>query len=304
MRSSPSEADRQLLTRLTDEGLPVSLAQLERWRERGLLPRAQVVRMRFGGSRVPEHPEYVYEVARILAETSGRGRPWQHCALVLFDEGVQISTPALRGAAKYLLERQLVGFRRAWSLAEAGAESTTTDQDGWVADIATEAARYGGRTLQRIVREEIVAVHPHMSSRQLKEATERAVIWRIADIGAPQYLTDTQRNLARHGRDGPLDPLRYDPVPLPSERAACVETLTWPEASLCREELLLKVLPEFQETYLLHFVTWRVTVWRLIENMSHPERPIPEKSLYEFSNEVQRRVLEQAKAEEGMAGRE
>ena len=80
-----------------------------------------------------------------------------------------------------------------------------------------------------------------LSAPQLKVATERAVIWRTADISTPTYLTDEQRNLARHGFDKPLDTLEAGVIPLPSERAACIATLTPAEAHLARWSLLVEI---------------------------------------------------------------
>src|SRR4051812_25012116 len=83
----------------------------------------------------------------------------------------------------------------------AGAEAMGDDPVERVADVATEAARIVSRPARRLVREEIQLAHPMMSARRLREATEQAVIWRTADIVAPMYLTDQQRNWARHGLD-------------------------------------------------------------------------------------------------------
>jgi hypothetical protein len=198
----------------------------------------------------------------------------------LFEEGRVLSTDAIRDAAAFLLDQQLIGFRRAWLLAETGAElSRGADPLEWVADVATKAAGFAGRNVRSVVREEIELVHPHLSTSRLREATETALIWRIANISAPLYLTDEQRNWARHGMAEPLDPLSDLTIPLPSERAACVATITWAEAVLARWSLGREENSLLGQQWVLNLATWRVVAWRMLEHFDHPERPLSDVSL-------------------------
>lgn len=294
MRSRTSDADEHLIARLAGEGFTVSPSQLERWRGRGLIDRATVVRASFGGSRVLEHPESVFEACRLLAQVSTRGRQWQYSAIDLFDAGGTLSTPAVRGAAAFMLRLQEKPFRRAWRLAEAGAEPVVADPGEWLADVATAAAARSGRRVRRMVRDDIRPAHPKLSAPQLREATERALIWRIADICAPMYLTEEQRRWARHGLDEPLDPLSAL-LPLPSERAACVATLTWSEARLARHELILEENPLLEVRWALDLASWRVTIWRMFEDFAHPERPLSDEALSRISRDLEEEYFRDAK---------
>ena len=278
MRSAPSAADRNLIARLAEEDLQVTPTQLERWRQLGLIPRARVVRHAFGGSAVSEHDEDVVISCAVLSQVSSRGRPWQYSALALFEEGQTLSPTAVRGAAGFLLERQLSDYRRAWNRAEVGADGTVDDRGEWVADVATEATRYVSRLNLRAVREDVTIANPSMSQGQLREAAHSALIWRIADVNVPTLLSPRQRQWARTGSDEPLDPLLGPTIPLPSERAACVATLTWAEAALARWQLVVEEFP-LEGRWLLDAATWRVTAHRLREDLAHPECPLDSEAL-------------------------
>jgi len=283
VRTAPSAADQNLITRLAEEGLRVTPTKLERWRHFGLIPRAHVVRPTFGGSTVLDHEPEVMDACRILAVVSAQGRPWQYSALKLFDAGFDMSSGAIRNAALFLLDLQLSGFRRAWFTAEAGAEPPGDDPGEWVADVATEATRHVGSANRRIVREEVALANPTMAQQQLRAAAQQALIWRIADINVPMLLTPEQRRWARTGSDEEPDPLLMQPFPLPSERAACVATLTWAEMSLARWQLRFEGF-ESDEIPLVTAATWRVTALRLSEDFAHPERPLDSQTLTKVRN--------------------
>lgn len=282
MRTAPSDADQRLIGRLAEEDLRVSPTQLERWRRLGLIPRARVIRPRFGGSTVLEHDEVVLKACALLSQVSTRGRPWQYAARELYEEGFDLSTPAVRNAAAFLLERGLGDLRRAWRRAEVGADPPGQDPGEWVADVATEAAQHAGRANRRVVREEVALANPTLAQEELRDAAQRALVWRIADINVPMLLTPEQRQWARTGTDDPLDPLSPYPFPLPSERAACVTTLTWAEASLARLQLRLESFEGAMS--LLEAATWRVTAYRLDEHFAHPERPLDSRQLQNIRN--------------------
>lgn len=287
MRSRPSDADMRLIARLASVDVEVSPSQLERWRGLGLIARAHVEHDSFGGSRVLDHPDDVFQACSVLGEVSHQGRPWQYSAIELFESGGTLSTEALRGAAAFQHNLQLRGFRHAWRLAEPGAEPAGDDPVEWVADVATKAAERAGRDVRRTVRMDIARAHPQLSAPQLRETTERALIWRIADINAPTYLSDEQRTWARHGLDEPLDPLADDPMPLPSERAACVRTISWAEAHLARMEIVLEESPLLEEMLVLTLATWRVTAWRLLQDFAHPERPLSDVQLSDLLRAIE-----------------
>ncbi len=286
MRCAPSEADEKLLSSLAEADVAITAAQLERWRGWGLIPRAVVVRDAFGGSVVAEHDAEVVGACEVLAEVMRPSRPWQWGALTLFDLGFPLSTPAVQHTAAFLLERGLQRFRKAWRIAEAGAEPPGDDPIEWIADVATEAAKVAGRQARRDVREDVALLHPTLSQSALKEAAERALVWRLADMHAAPYLTEEQRTWARHGRDEPLDPLQGPPMPLPSERSACVTTLTWPESRLARAFIAQNSGADDRPQYLLSLATWRVTLWRLDEDFDHPERPLTSQVLHELKRDL------------------
>jgi len=292
MRSSPSRADADLVATLEAAGTPVSAAQLERWRGWGLLPRAVVRKTRFGGSDVLQHEADVVDACTVLAGVMRPSRPWQYGAIDLFDLGFPLSTEAVREAAAFLLHRDLQPLRRAWAAAEVGAEPAGTDRVAWLAHVAAEAARVAGRQARRDVKADIAALHPTLSQPALKRAAERALAWRLADLHAPGYLTEQQRTWARHGIDEPLDPLRAPPVPLPSERAACIATLTWPEAALARAFLVRDSEDVSDLPHLLRLASWVVTRWRLDEDFEHPERPLPSKALHSYRQRLEDQLAE------------
>ena len=120
VRSSPSAADGRLIALLAEEDAVVSPAQLERWRQRGLLPRSRVLRRGWGGSEVADHPQAVLEAAYVLAQVAGRGRSWQYGGVILFERGFMLTTPCLRACATWVAESLRRRLSRAWE--EASAE--------------------------------------------------------------------------------------------------------------------------------------------------------------------------------------
>jgi hypothetical protein len=139
------------------------------------------------------------------------------------------------------------------------------------------------RTNRRVIRDEVRLAHPTLSQSELREAAQQALIWRTADINVPALLTPQQRRWARTGSDEALDPLLMYPIPLPSERAACVATLTWAEMSLARW-LLDSEGFDSDDIPLLIAATWRVTGLRLDEDFAHPERPLDDETLTKIRN--------------------
>ena len=242
VRSEPSDADLELIAHLAAEAdISVSPTQLERWRTRGLLPRARVVRDGFGGTRVLTHNDEVLEAAALLGQVSRRSSPWQYCALVLFDEGFSLSPEALRETATFLIQLQLKPMRKAWARAEREA-SPSDDPDEELAEIGERAAALLPRTVWKFVRDEVALAHSHATASEVREYLDRAMTWRLVDLNVPGRMTDAQRNLARHGIEEPMPVLGGPGVfPLPSERLAVAKTLSWAEADTYREFAYLRL---------------------------------------------------------------
>lgn len=250
-----------------------------------------MVRPQFGGSEVLPHDDETIEVATFLADCSRRGRPWQICGQALFDAGGTLSTRALREVARYDLESAVRPYKRAWQEAQVSV-LPSDDRAEWIADVATAAARRMSQAARQVVREEVVAAQPFLSSRELKEAVQTALVWRSADINVPGYMTPVQRNLARHGTPEPPDVIGIGFAALPSERARCIETLTWAEASLARayREASRPLQPE--DPSALTMATWQVTVWRMLETFSRPDRPLTDEQLRDLLDRLEEELEE------------
>lgn len=280
VRGTPSTSDQDLIDTLAQEGIFVSHSQLERWRNRGLLPRSILVRPTFGGSRVEPHPDGVFEAAAVLAQASSRGRPWQYVAMHLFDCGHDMSTEAVRQTALFLIDLQVRHLRRAWRLAER-AVGPVMDPDDELADLGFYAATHSGPTVKKMVYDEVVLAHPYATEAEKRELSERALIWRMVDIHLPARMTEEQKNLARHGTEEPMDVFGVSGIlPLPSERVCCAETLSWAEANVFREVAALRVRElSLEAVSLFSLTTWLVTGARMNENPRALDLPLPQEFL-------------------------
>lgn len=291
MRSSPSHADQELIARVAAEAdVKVTPTQLERWRARGLLPRARIVRDRFGGSQVLPHDEDVLAAAAFLGRVSHRRRPWQDCAMDLFEAGFSLSPKALRESATFLIERQLAPMRKAWARAESEA-SPSEDPDEELAEIGERAAALLPRAVWRVVREEVALAHGHATAAQVREYLDRAMTWRLVDLNVPGRMTDAQRNLARHGVEEPMPVLGGPGIfPLPSERLVVATTLSWAEAEIAREFAYLDLEDNPSVASLggpFVLMTWYVTAARRNSQPEALDTPLPQEEL-----ESQRGLLE------------
>lgn len=305
VRSAPSDADLDLIARLAAEDVSVTPTQLERWRTRGLLPRARVVRDGFGGSRVLPHEEDVLEAAALLGQVSRRRRPWQYGALELFDSGFSLSPEALRAAALFLVELQLRPMRRAWARAEREA-APSDEPDEELAEIGERAAAFLPRTVWKLVREEVALAHPHAKLAEVREFLDRAMTWRLVDLNVPGRMNDRQRNLARHGSPEPMPVLGGPGVfALPSERLVVAKTLSWAEADTYREfgYLRLEENPELAAVGGPFVVmSWIVTAERRNAQPDELDLPLPQEHLEQarlFLEEIQsERAAEQTNAKQ------
>jgi hypothetical protein len=293
VRSALSRADSDTLASLAQDGLAVSQAQLERWRQRGLIPRAVVARRRFGGSQAMPHPQSTVDAVRLLAAESRRGRPWQYNGRALFEVGLPLSSQALRACAAYDIECAKRFLTPLWREADLAAPREPDDALGDLTNVANTAADFASRhrwtaDVPRVARRLIQLIEPELSKAELDEAVERATTWRLADMFAPNELGDEQRQLARYGsvmRDPNLPIL-----PLPSEALACSRTLTRAEAYLTRlHTVTMEELRGYERggPHLLDEATWDVAYMRI--NMAahgNPSRPAPQSVLDAVADEI------------------
>lgn len=288
MRGSPSAADLTLIRELAERDVVVSRYQLERWRARGLLPRPIVVRDKFGGSQVPEHPKDTLELVEFLATNSARSRPWQYLAIDKFEAGLDMSTTAVRAAAVYWIEKQARPFRNAWASAEA-ATPAGDDPDEELADIGERTATLLPRAAAREVKAEIDLAHPSYGAQQRRELADRALTWRAVDLHVPARMTEQQKNLARHGTEEPMSVLSdLGVLPLPSERVVVAKTLTWAEAEVFRRLVWLigRENPRVHERFAFDQMLWGVTARRRNEQPDQLDLPLPQDDLLNLARDV------------------
>ncbi|MEV7925458.1 hypothetical protein [Kitasatospora sp. NPDC088779] len=99
-RTEPSRADRELMQQAAADGHPISATQLERWRNRGLMPRSQQLRRaRSGSERV--YPAGTEALVRSLARHSAWGRSHHTVALLAYFDNAAVPEVALRTALAY-----------------------------------------------------------------------------------------------------------------------------------------------------------------------------------------------------------
>src|SRR5215472_4095317 len=109
-RSGPGAADRELLTQLAERELTVSLAQLERWRSAGLLPRNTRHGCGRGRGSVSAPAHAAVEIAAALATHSRQGRDLRLAVVDWFAEagrvmpGDQVVPEPPHGAVRAALE--------------------------------------------------------------------------------------------------------------------------------------------------------------------------------------------------------
>ncbi len=238
-----------------------------------------MVRSQFGGTYVDSHSEEVLDACALLSTTSSRGRAWQMSAAALFEEGFRISDDALRATAVYWVELAVDRYRRIWQWAEEQTPATPDDPEGELADIANRTADRFPRSEKRMVLQEVQFAHREWPEVDIREAVDRALIWRAADIMVPHRLSDEQRNLARHGVLEPMDPIRGLVIPLPSERMIAARTLTWPEASLARWAVDSQPDHPFASSARIQATSWIVAAERRRLHPDAPDKPVPEAEL-------------------------
>ncbi|MDX2819238.1 hypothetical protein PV410_43125 [Streptomyces sp. PA03-5A] len=85
-RSGPSPADQELIAALAEQGLQVSLTQLERWRLAGLLPRHERHYLGRGRGSVSVLAPATVQIAAVLARHARQGRDLRWAVLDWFAE--------------------------------------------------------------------------------------------------------------------------------------------------------------------------------------------------------------------------
>jgi hypothetical protein len=172
-RGRISPADQALIAELDERGLPVTRYQLERWRQRGLLPRP-LVSHHARGTQTELTADSV-EIATALADFSRRGRDWQQSVIWLYEWGYVSSEPALRETALWIVAQSENALTRA---AQAMKELPSSDDlEAVEAFVEKLAKRRSGRPLRRSLLEVIRSRHPHLSQRELRERADTAELW-------------------------------------------------------------------------------------------------------------------------------
>lgn len=103
-KTPPSHADLALIAELTQLDVHVSRGQLDRWRQRGLLPRVTVERLGAHGSRAL-HDERTRLIAGFLGACARRGLSWQALGLGLLVIGEPPAPRILRTCTWWVLDQ-------------------------------------------------------------------------------------------------------------------------------------------------------------------------------------------------------
>lgn len=233
-RGQLSDADAQLLGALASVDRQVSRFQLERWRNHGLLPPPTVLHDRFGGTTVAPHPEWVFDAALELADSSGRGNPWQWGGIWLFEEGLPLSETCLQECAFWLVEHVQGRIRSHWNAVSAtfdAGEMDPEDERFTIADKTVDRV-LGDRRLRAVVRnaqQGILAANPNAGRAELRSLLRSSLTYRVIDIVWPGGLTAGESRIAVAGSEEPTP--NVTPL-LPSAISSCAASLTLAEASV------------------------------------------------------------------------
>jgi hypothetical protein len=288
-RKSESPADADLRSTLAEEGFSLSRYQLERWRHLGVLPRATLAREQFGGCTVLPHGQETVEAARLLAEFSQRGRPWQVGGVALFSSGFTLSQSCLQSCSTWLIDRVQRRLRSYWEEAAALATLDHDEPDDRMHEIAEIAVsimtrQRAMRPVMRMIRHEVYAQVPRGTLQERREALHTALIYRVLDVARPGSLTKDEEYLAITGQDSP--DLNITPM-TPSDIARVAATLTVREAEIARVWLgaawNANVLPMRQDTSVLEDVLLMVAELRLTADEHDPDLPLSHETLTDLA---------------------
>jgi len=251
MRSEPSKADQHLLKFLTDKGLSVSSYRLERWRTRGLLPRAIVERRGFGGSFVPEHPDHVRDAAEILARDTKQGRNCAHAVVNLLFRGCWVRESTLQEAFSFFVVPKHLAKLIDESDSTVGGHQVTPyesliDVGFTAADKLLSARRF--RPLKLLLYQRERARFPPPSEEEVHAAATEALALRIADLINPGALSPDDERKARFSETF-TDPDNREP--LISELMMVARTLTLDEAVFMAREEAIEELESTEQVALV-----------------------------------------------------
>ena len=260
VRSSPSASDGELLAALADAGQDVSHFQLERWRQRGLLPRPILTRHPRRGTQVAPPARIDFQAAMLLSEHAGRGHSWQLGGCVLFEDGFRLTEPSLRECASWLIHRPYRTLATIWNHATTALRTGSLEPADALGDVAELAASLTRRhrtmgLMFRNVRRDLERLGYERDS--LDDAAHLALGLRLADIVGVE-LSPRLAHVAKYGSDDA--PLPDYPFALHSEKLRCISTMSLREAYLYRSwTIALYALEEypkdlFQSAFLLDLV--------------------------------------------------
>ena len=197
-RACVSPADQALINELAELDVAVTRYQLERWRHRGLLPRALVTH-HGTGSRVTLTDDSL-DIAHILGSFSGRGHDWQRCTILLYEYGYVPSETCLRETGTWILTRQDRALLR---MSETVSRAPSTDDlDAVETFLTAMAKRRGARPLRHSLLEVIRSRHPHLSQRELRERADAAEVWTTYFLINPKAPRDLDLLATADGYSG------------------------------------------------------------------------------------------------------
>lgn len=233
-RGDISDADAELINVLASVDRHVSRFQLERWRRHGLLPAPTVLHEQFGGTAIAPHPDLVFEAALELADSSGRGSPWQWGGVRLFEEGLPMSETCLQECASWLVEQVHTPIRSHWNAASATFDAKEMDPEDERFAVAERTVDrvLGDRRLRAVVRsarQGVLMANPNAGKTELRSLLRSSLTYRVIDIAWPGGLSDGESRIAVSGSQEPAP--NVTPL-LPSAISSCAATLTLAEASV------------------------------------------------------------------------
>lgn len=239
MRSAPSVADRALIAALAEQDVSVSHAQLERWRQRGLLSRPLITRNPRRGTTVEPHDAEDAGAAKLLREVLGRGSSWQLGGVALFEYGFRMTESALRESAVWTISGLQRSVSNLWQEAAGRITPSSLDSEEALGDIAAAAAELSRhnratRNFHGNVRRDLTRLKIY-DRTSLAHATNVALGLRLADMTGADLSPDL-RHIAKYGDvNAPTPDFPYS---LHSEQVSVARTLGLREAYAMRGQIV------------------------------------------------------------------